>query len=330
MKKIALFFGGPSNEHEVSIMSAKNVVKYFDYKKYRLILIYWSRKNHRFYLIKNINKLSISQSNRLKIEDFSKLFDIALPMTHGRYGEDGVLQAILESQKIKYCGCRVLSSAVCMDKAVFKNLLTAQNIPQVKYHIIDFQNDRQISLASIEKIIKRNFSFPVYIKPANSGSSVGITRVEKMCQLATAVREAQRHDPKILIEQGLTNPREIEMAVLGNKQLLISRPGELRLVKDFYNYDDKYKLGQAQLVIPTKLTSIQSKQIIKIVEQVYRLTNCQGFARIDFFISKNNKIYLNEINTLPGFTDISMYPKLMMNQGMTYQQLINRIIKLAY
>jgi len=328
MKKIALFFGGPSNEHEVSIMSAKNVVKYFDYKKYHLVLIYWSKQDRQFYLLKDINRLS--QKKKINIEDFSKLFDIALPMTHGRYGEDGVLQAIFESQKIKYCGCRVLSSAVCMDKAVFKNLLTAQNIPQVEYQVIDFQNDKQISLANIEKIIRINFSFPVYIKPANSGSSVGITRVEKMNQLAAAVREAKRHDSKILIEQGLINPREIEMAVLGNEKLLISRPGELRLVKDFYNYDDKYKLGQTQLVIPTKLTAAQSKQITKTAEQVYRLANCQGFARIDFFISKNNKVYLNEINTLPGFTDISMYPKLMMNQGMTYQQLINRIIQLAY
>jgi len=328
MKKIALFFGGPSNEHEVSIMSAKNVVKYFDYKKYRLILIYWSKKDWKFYLLKDINKLN--QKKKINIEDFFKLFDIALPMTHGRYGEDGVLQAIFQSQKIKYCGCRVLSSAVCMDKAVFKKLLTAHNIPQVKYHIIDFQNNDKISLDDIRKIIKKEFVFPVFIKPANSGSSVGITRVEKIDQLEMAIQEAKRHDSKILIEQGLVNTREIEIAVLGNQELLISNPGELKLVKDFYNYNDKYKLGQTQLIIPTKLTSIQLKQITKIAEQAYRLADCQGFARIDFFIYKNNKIYLNEINTLPGFTDISMYPKLMMNQGMTYQQLINQIIKLAY
>ncbi|MFA5023682.1 MAG: D-alanine--D-alanine ligase family protein [Patescibacteria group bacterium] len=329
MKTIALFFGGLSNEAEVSIMSARNVVKNFDYRRYKLVLIYWRKQDGYFYQVKNINKLGRGGLKRLAIEDFKKLFDVALLMTHGRFGEDGVLQAILESQKIKYCGCRVLGSALCMDKAVFKDLLKSAGIDQVKYLILDFNSASKAEIKSQLEKIKKSFKLPLYIKPANSGSSVGITRVEKTTQLDKAIKEALKHDTKIVVEEGLINPKEIEMAVLGNEKLLISRPGELRLVKDFYNYDDKYKLGQAQALVPAKISLQQTKKIRQLAERAYRLANCQGFARIDFFISRG-KVYLNEINTLPGFTDISMYPMLMMDKGMSYQKLLNKIIELAY
>jgi len=329
MKTIALFFGGLSNEAEVSIMSAKNVVKNFDFKRYKLVLIYWSKKDCRFYQVKNINQLKTAPKNRVAIEDFRHLFDIALPMTHGRYGEDGVLQAIFESQKIKYCGCRVLGSAVCMDKAIFKDLLAAAKINQVKYVVLDFNSTSALEIADQKKKIQKTLKLPLYIKPANSGSSVGITKITKYSDLDRALKEALKHDQKIVIEEGLVNPKEIETAVLGNQKIIVSRPGELRLAKDFYNYDDKYKLGEAQAVVPAKITLASTKKIKQLATQAYRLTNCQGFARVDFFIAKN-KIYLNEINSLPGFTNISMYPMLMMDQGMSYQELLNRIIELAY
>lgn len=329
MKKIALFFGGLSNESEVSIMSAKNVVKHFDYRRHKLVLIYWRKSNGLFYRVKDINKLQVTVKDKVAIEDFSRLFDVALLMTHGRYGEDGVLQAILESQKIKYCGCRVLGSAVCMDKAIFKDLLSAAKINQVKYLVLDFNSSGQAEISKQKKKIQKTLKLPLYIKPANSGSSVGITKITKFSQLEKALQEALRHDSKIVVEEGLINPKEIEVAVLGNRELLISRPGELRLAKDFYNYDDKYKLGEAQALVPAQITNSQKKKIRDLASLAYRLTNCQGFARVDFFIAKN-KIYLNEINTLPGFTDISMYPMLMMDQGMSYQELLNRIIGLAY
>jgi D-alanine-D-alanine ligase len=329
MKTIALFFGGLSNEATVSIMSAKNVAKAFDRRRYQLILVFWNKKDQNFYLVKDINKLSCTPKNRLNIEDFYKKFDIALLMTHGRYGEDGVLQAIFESRKIKYCGCRVLGSAVCMDKILFKSLMKAEHIRQVEYGFLDFKAHTSTEIQAEKARIKKTFSFPVYVKPANSGSSVGITRVDKPAGLDKAIKEALRHDSRILIEKGLINPTEIEVAVMGNDKLIVSRPGQLRLAKDFYDFDDKYKRGEAQVVIPAKISAPIIKEIKNLAPKIYRAAGCQGFARVDFFVSKG-KIYINEINTLPGFTDISMFPMLMMDQGMTYTELINRIVGLAY
>jgi len=329
MKKVALFFGGLSNEIAVSLMSAQNVAKEFDRQKYQLILIYWHKKDRNFYQVETITNIKISRNNRLTIEKFKTLFDIALLMTHGRYGEDGVLQAMLESQGVKYCGCRVLGSALCMDKGAFKNILNAQGINQVKYLVLDYRTYNKKEINQQKQTIKKEFTLPLYVKPANSGSSVGITKVEKYSDLELAIRVALKHDFKVIIEQGLVQAREIEVAILGNDKLIVSLPGELKLAKDFYNYDDKYKLGQTENIIPAKLTDDKSHQIQLLAKKAYRLTNCQGFARVDFLLS-NNKIYLNEINTLPGFTNISMYPMLMMSTGLSYQELINRIITLAY
>ncbi len=327
MKTIGLFFGGPSNEHEISIKSAQNIARNFDYKKYKLVLIFWDKKGV-FYLVKNINNLS-GLKKTVKLENFKSIFDIALLMTHGKFGEDGVLQSLLESQRIKYCGCRALSSALCMDKGLFKQYLFGQKISQVKFAVLDcnLNSDKEIS----DKIsqIKSNFKFPIYVKPANSGSSLGITRVENFSKIKAAISIALKHDSKIVIEEGLLNPKEIEVAVLGNKQLIISQPGELRLAKDFYDYNDKYKLGEATVVIPAEISLAQRNDILCLAEKIYKLCGCAGFARLDFFIGQG-KIYLNEINTLPGFTDTSMYPMLIMNKGLSYGELINKIIALAY
>jgi D-alanine-D-alanine ligase len=178
MLTIALFFGGLGNESEVSIMSARNVIKYFDYQRYRLILIYWCKTDRKFYLVKNLAERETKRRKKIAIENFSSLFDIALLMTHGRYGEDGVLQAILESQKIRYCGARVLSSALCMDKGLFKDLVAAQGWRQVKYAYVDFSRQNASEIKCFKDDIKKQFKWPVYVKPANSGSSVGIQRVE--------------------------------------------------------------------------------------------------------------------------------------------------------
>ncbi len=328
MKTIGLFFGGLGNEHEVSVVSAGNVVKNFDYKRYKLALIYWRKQDGCFYLVKDIKKLQPAANRRLGLEDFSRIFDIALLMTHGKYGEDGVLQSLLESQKIKYCGCRVLSSALCMDKAAFKTAMAANNIRQVGYGVLDYSAFTSAEIKHELDKIKNTLKFPLYIKPANSGSSIGITRVVKPAALASAIKTALKHDNKIVIEEGLDSPKEIEVAVMGNKKLLVSRPGELRLAKDFYDYEDKYKKGEAQAVVPAKIAPAQAKEIRKLAGRIYRLAGCQGFARVDFFLSRG-RVYINEINTLPGFTDISMFPMLMMDSGLSYQGLINEIIALA-
>jgi len=327
MKTIALFFGGPSNEHEVSVNSAKNIYKNLDRKKYRPILVYWTKAGE-FFIVKDINKLNVGRQ-RLRIEDFRRHFAVAFPITHGRFGEDGVLQAILESQKIKYCGCRVLSSALCMDKAVFKEFLRDKKIRQVPFIVLDFAAMTPAEIKKNLAAIKRDLSWPLFVKPANSGSSVGITKVNNFKNLARAINLARRHDSKVIIEKGLVNPREMEVAVLGNKELIVSRPGELKPGQEFYDYDDKYKLGLAKAIIPAKLPARQTAEIRKLAARVYGLCDCQGFARVDFFIHKN-QIYLNEINSLPGFTNISMYPMLMKSQGVSYKGLLNKIIKLAY
>ncbi|HDQ22871.1 MAG TPA: D-alanine--D-alanine ligase [Candidatus Uhrbacteria bacterium] len=324
MLKIGLIFGGLSNEHEVSIISAQNIAANFDIKKYAPVLIFWN-KNGGFFCVENFKEVKIpKKQNLVKIEDFKKYFDIAFPITHGKYGEDGVLQAILESQRIKYCGCRVLSSALCMDKAVFKQFVEGQKIKQVKFKIII---DNKLSKKELKEI-KREFILPIFVKPANSGSSVGITKVKNLKNLYSAIKIAFQHDNKVIIEQGIEKPREIEIAILGNKNLIVSEPGELKPFNEFYDYNDKYKLNKTKVTIPAKLNKKQIKEIKEIAGRVYRICCCTGFARVDFLL-KDNKIYLNEINTLPGFTQNSMYPLLMMNKGMSYKQLINRIIELA-
>lgn len=329
LKKVALFFGGISNEASVSIMSAHNIIDNFDNKRYKLVLIYW-HKDGKFYLLKNIDDLKQKKylKNQVYIDNFKKYFDTAFIITHGKYGEDGVIQSILESQKIKYTGCRVLSSALCMDKSLFKDYLKNNNINQVKYINIDYYKNTKNQVEILKRKIKKEFKLPIYIKPSNSGSSVGISRVDNFSKINSAINIALKHDNKIIIEKGITNYQEIEIAVMGNKDLIVSMPGELKLVKDFYDYDDKYKLGKTELIIPAKLDRKLTNQIKGMAEKVYKLCDCSGFARIDFFV-KNKKIYLNEINTLPGFTNISMFPRLIMRSGITYKQMLNKIINLA-
>jgi D-alanine-D-alanine ligase len=329
MQKVGLFFGGIGNEAGVSIVSAKNIIANFDHDKYQLVLCYW-HKDSRFYVVKDMADLeNLALAKKLEVSEFFATFDIALLMTHGRYGEDGVLQGILEAQKVKYCGCRVLSSALCMDKAIFKDLLSGKNIKQTAYKVIDYSISSEAEAVAIIAAAKREFKFPWYVKPANSGSSIGITKVEDAEDIENALALASGHDKKIIIEEGLVGPREIEVAVMGNEKLTISAPGELKLAKDFYDFDDKYKLGEARPVIPAEISAAETETIRQMAEKVYRLADCRGFARVDFFLYQR-EVYLNEINTLPGFTDISMFPMLMKNTGLTYQELINRIIDLAY
>ncbi len=327
-KRVGLFFGGLSNEADISVISATNIARKFDRKKYDLVLVYWHRDN-RFYLLKDMDGITDS-SEKVEIQagDFLKHFDIALPITHGRYGEDGALQGLLEIQKVPYCGCRVLSSSLCMDKGVFKTFLAGHQINQVPFDFIDLRGKKPSAVDQWLDNIKDRLELPVYIKPANSGSSVGITKVTDFKNLKKAVSEAARHDDKIVAEQGLAKAREIEVAVLGNDQLTISEPGELVLEGAFYDFEEKYKKNRTQVAIPADLDGDTKEEIRTLTEKAYRLCDCKGFARVDFFVA-DNRVYLNEINTLPGFTDISMFPMLMKSAGIGYKNLITKIIKLA-
>ncbi len=327
-KAVGLFFGGLSNEADISIISAKNIIKYFDHVKYKLVLVYW-HKDKQFYILNTIDETrKVSEDKRINVDDFSRLFDVALPITHGKYGEDGALQGLFEIQEVPYCGCGVLSSSLCMDKAVFKTFLLGHKINQVNFDFIDLRGKRRGDIEKWMAKIKNNFELPVYIKPSNSGSSVGIHKLTDFRNLKQAVIDAAQHDNKILAEQGIVNPREIEVAVLGNDELTISDPGELVLDGAFYDFDEKYEKNRTQIRIPAELDPETRQELKNVAEKAYHLCDCKGFARIDFFI-KNKKVYLNEINTLPGFTEISMFPMLMRSAGIDYKNLINRIIKLA-
>lgn len=327
-KRVGLFFGGLSNEADISVISATNIARKFDRKKYDLVLVFWRRDN-RFYLLKDMEELNDpSENEEIQAGDFLKHFDVALPITHGKYGEDGALQGLLEIQKFPYCGCRVLGSSLCMDKAVFKTFLAGHHISQVPFDFLDLRGTKRSTVEQWLENITERLELPIYIKPANSGSSVGITKVTDFKYLKKAVREAARHDDKIVAEQGLANAREIEVAVLGNDQLTISEPGELVLEGAFYDFEEKYKKNRTQVAIPAALDGGIKEAIRELTEKAYRLCDCKGFARVDFFV-EGNRVYLNEINTLPGFTDISMFPMLMKSAGISYKNLISKIIQLA-
>ncbi len=216
-----------------------------------------------------------------------------------------------------------------MDKAVFKTLLSRHGIPQLSFYIVD---DHGMTTNAIEETlenVRKTIEIPFFVKPANSGSSVGISKVSDINQLDAAMTLARQHDSKIIIEEGLTDFKEIEIAVLGNADLIISPPGQLKPSQEFYSYDEKYVLNQTECTIPAKLPQNLIDDAKMIAERAYRLCDCRGFARVDLFV-KDDKVYLNEINTLPGFTDISMYPRLMQSCDISYTELISRIIELAY
>jgi len=299
MKRVGLFFGGLSNEYEVSIDSAFNVAKNIDSKKYEVALIHWDKKGD-FFVVPSVKNLK--EGKRININDFNKFIDVALPMTHGKYGEDGVLQAILESQKIPYAGCHVLSSALCMDKAIFKNLMAGYGILQAKYIILDYVLDGKNEIEEKISLLKK-LKLPIFVKPANSGSSVGITKIKNFDLLSKAIEIAKKHDSKVIVEVGFTKHKEIEIAVLGNDKLIISQPAQLVLIGEFYDYDEKYKLGRTKTIIPADISESENKEAKKLAERVYRLCGCSGFARVDLFV-KDGKVYINEVNSIPGFTNI--------------------------
>ncbi|MBU1448492.1 D-alanine--D-alanine ligase A, partial [Patescibacteria group bacterium] len=232
MKRVGLFFGGMSNEAEVSVLSAKNVVANIDTSRFEIVPIFWDKDGD----FRRVRDMDDRTGTVIAQSDFSDTFDIALPMMHGKFGENGVLQAIFESRHVPYCGCRVLASALCMDKVRFKTLLAGHDILQTRFVVIDRSDDVSDEKATWRESL-RVFSFPLFVKPSNSGSSVGITRVMDMAALGSAIEEARKHDDTVLIEEGLVDFEEIEIAVLGNAKVTVSVPGRVKPSQEFYSYD---------------------------------------------------------------------------------------------
>ena len=301
MKKVALVYGGNSSEHDVSCSSAKEIRENIDKNKYELTCVYVTRNNEWTYENKIIDN----------IIEFLKQFDVVFNIIHGNTGEDGKIQGMLDLFNIKYIGTKCGSSYICMDKERTKQILNYYKIPQVP-----FQNYK-------DKLI---IPFPVIVKPANCGSSIGINIANNKKEYRKAIKEALKYDKKVIVEKYI-NARELECAVLEDKKLIISDIGEIITDNNFYDYNTKYIKNEAKTVISDIPINIK-KQIQKYAKIVFELLELKGLARIDFFYdTEYNKIYLNEINTLPGFTKISMYPKLFNNYE--YKELITKLIENA-
>ncbi len=303
MKKILLIYGGASLEHDVSCNSAKAIIENIDNTKFQLDCVYITPKNEWTNNNKKIDN----------IIEFIKKYDVVFPIIHGSYGEDGKLQGMLDLFNIKYVGSNLGASYICMDKQRTKQILEYYKIPQVPFQI--YQKNQKLEIP-----------FPVIIKPANGGSSIGINVANNKIQFKKAIKEALKYDQKIIIEKFI-NAQELECAVLEDKKLIISEIGEIVVNNGFYDYDTKYENNSAKTNIIADIPNNIKKQIKQYAKTIFKILELKGLARIDFFYEKDTKkIYLNEINTLPGFTKISMYPKLIMNKKISYKDLITKLI----
>lgn len=303
--KVGLLYGGQSFEHEVSKMTAESILENIDQDKF------------------DVTKIYIDEDGNID-ESLLKDIDVAFLAVHGPNCEDGKLQKYLEDRGIKYTGAGVEASKLNMDKIRMHDAFAKAGISVIKY----FGGDKETYLSGIEKKITESFGYPVFVKANNAGSSVGVSKVSDASELKKAVEDALKWDNEIIIEQAVKNPREVEVAVLGNSDLTISEPGEVNSDGQFYSYDAKY-FHPFSTKTKAELSPEQIEQIKEMAEKAYESTGCKGYARIDFLIDEVGKIYLNEINTLPGFTKISMFPKLMADAGISYKYLITKIIYLA-
>lgn len=343
--KVGVLFGGRSAEHEVSLVSATSVIKCLDSKKYTVVPIGITKsgqfitgakaldilKNNQAITAKDLAHLPpVPETRGLKLaNDLRKKVDVVFPVLHGTFGEDGTIQSILELANIPYVGAGVLGSAIGMDKIIQKMILQAVGIPVVKFNYLTDVDFKKTKL-SLTKAMK-GLSYPVFVKPANAGSSVGISKVHSKTELLPALKLAFKYDRRVIIEAGVKNVREIEVSVLGNELPKASRPGEVIASNEFYDYDAKYVDGKSKLVIPTKLHGNASDKIRELACQAFKALDLAGFARIDFLYNrKTGEIFLNEANTIPGFTSISMYPKLWAATGLQYEKLLDELISLAF
>jgi D-alanine-D-alanine ligase len=348
--RVGIVFGGRSAEHEVSLVSAASVIEALDKEKYEIILIGITPEG-RWVSSDNILRLLKEKTSGRRLTEFiitpdptkralvsingtwwgakRKPVDVLFPLVHGTYGEDGTLQGLFELADIPYVGAGVLGSAVGMDKVVQKQLLEHAGIPVAPGYGF-LSSEFQKSPGKLVQAIEHRFRYPIFVKPANLGSSVGITKAHMRAELLEGIQLAGEYDRKILVEKGIENAREIECSVLGNDEPRASVPGEIIPSNEFYDYDAKYVDGKSTAIIPATMRQSMRKAIQRYAVQAFRVLGCEGMARVDFLLQRaTNRIYLNEINTIPGFTPISMYPKLWAASGLPYPQLLDRLIELA-
>jgi len=346
--KVGLLFGGQSVEHEISILSARNIYDAIDKEKYEVVLIGidksggWHFSNDRIFLegnepsrlkafVEESDQLALVPGQRADIflqlsnRKKQKLLDVVFPILHGTHGEDGTVQGFLKLAGIPFVGAGVLGSAIGMDKDVTKRLLRDAGVPTPHFRVF-----RRIDIDSIhpDQIIAE-FGLPFFIKPANLGSSVGVSKIKKIEEFRPALEKAFQYDNKVLLEEYISG-REIECSVLGNEQPIASLPGEIKPQHEFYSYEAKYlDENGAFLEIPANLSSVLIQKVQDTAIQAFQVLEAEGMARVDFFLRNEEELFVNEINTIPGFTRISMYPKLWEASGLSYTKLIDRLIELA-
>lgn len=345
MKNIAIIFGGHSSEHEVSINSARNIFKAMDKTKFNPVLIgvskqgtWYSINEKDFETLEAINDNKMAQEQTVTlIRAQSKVFalnlqsqqrqalDCAFAIIHGTNGEDGTMQGHLKILGLPFVGCGVMSSAIAMDKEVMKIVMTAAGIPNSRWAVL-----KSYETPDFDKISKQ-LGLPFFIKPANAGSSVGVHKIKSKEDFAVKIKDAFKYDHKVLAEEFIDG-REVECSVMGlNQKPEAAMPGELVVKHEFYSYEAKYlDPNGAEIVIPAKLTAEQIEQVRQLAVKTYQALYCDGLTRVDFFMKKDGSLMVNEINTLPGFTKISMYPMMWQAKGVQYSDLITKLIQLAF
>ncbi len=337
--KVLVIFGGRSGEHEVSVKSARSVIANIDKNKYQVIPLAIA-KNGAWLTGPKVNQIlqsgdkvdqGVGESRLMPYVSSQQEPLVVFPVLHGPYGEDGTIQGMLEMMNVPYVGSGVVGSALGMDKILQKQLFAKNNLPVVDYYWFLKKNWQRNKKHLIKKIETHfHHHYPLFVKPANLGSSVGVSKAHNVNELESAIATAGLYDRKILIEAGIENAREIEVSILGNDQPQASICGEVIPANEFYDYNAKYINENTQLVIPAKIGERLQKKIQAIAKKAFIALDCCGFARVDFFLEKNtDRLWLNEINTIPGFTSVSMYPKLWEASGISYRQLIEKLISLA-
>ena len=346
--KLAVIFGGVSTEHDVSVVSGTSVIKNLNKEKYDITPIYIDTDGSWYRYTKNINEIDIlpigeKVTELEKIENVMEILksqDVIFPVLHGIGGEDGTIQGLFELLKVPYVGCGVLASSVCMDKVYTKVILDKAGIRQAKSEYVRKYNDKYIyvdksfnektcELDEVCEIVENNLKYPMFVKPSRSGSSVGVNKANTREELKNAIDYASKFDKKILVEQGIFG-HEVECAVLGNEDVAASSVGEIKSADEFYDFDSKYINSESKTVIPAEISEDKIEEIRKTAVKAFKAVDGKGLSRVDFFVeNETGNVILNEINTMPGFTNISMYPKLFEHAGIKYSELLDKLIEFA-
>jgi D-alanine-D-alanine ligase len=347
MKKLGIIFGGKSDEHQVSILSASSVINAIDKSKYKVVQIGIGRDGSWYHILdrmdditslddsrihtlipQNSQEQSLGNPEKISFDHLKDMIDFAFPVLHGPFGEDGTIQGLFEMLDIPYAGCGVAASALAMDKVFTKEIWIRAGLPVCRHKSIDSSVDESEREEHL-KTIAEELGFPIFVKPANMGSSVGVSRATDMKELIKSVAYALNYDHRIIIEEEI-NGRELETAVLGNNIINVASVGEIVAKGGFYDYDSKYKDGSTELTIPANLPEDICGKIRELAKKAYMALDGKGFSRVDFFLDElNGNVFINEMNTIPGFTRYSMFPGLWNDAGLGYNELIERIIELG-